>query len=410
MMHGIPLKIGAHPTAYEGDVVQGQPELSSKNEAAVDSELACLGYMSRRISGVLPNPFYRSYSAFLETQLAPLMLVCRLDGATPAVARTMLDDSLFAEKNGLWGFAYLDTRGITSGPHAEGDRWLMAAGDALRRSGIPVVLDQLPELFPDDYPVRNAAIYLGWYSENIHFPFAREDFRFARGAVACHIHSFSARTVRNPVAQWVGPLVMRGAAATMGNVYEPFLSLTPNLDIFADRLRRGFTFAEAAYMSQRAVSWMGTCVGDPLYRPFPVVDQIAAEAPGAAEWIAYRDGAKKWFGAREAGEKQLLQAGRRLRSGVVFEGLALLQLSVGDAVSALRSCQQARQFYKNGDDVLRVSISEAAALLALRKTQETLNFIRHQMRAFPKAHGVAILRAIEAQLDPSSASPVPSPR
>ena len=51
-----------------------------------------------------------------------------------------------------------------------------------------------------------------------------------------------------------------GAAATLGNVYEPYLTLTPHLDVFHDRLCAGFTFAEASYMSQRVLSWMTTSV------------------------------------------------------------------------------------------------------------------------------------------------------
>jgi hypothetical protein len=80
---------------------------------------------------------------------------------------------------------------------------------------------------------------------------------------------------------WVGPLIRRGAAATLGNVYEPFLQLTPMLDLFYDRLVNGLTFAESAYAALREVSWMTTIVGDPLYRPFSL-DQIF----GNSSWQA----------------------------------------------------------------------------------------------------------------------------
>ena len=33
----------------------------------------------------------------------------------------------------------------------------------------------------------------------------------------------------------------------MGNVYEPYLALTPHLDVFTKRLLDGDSFAEAAY-------------------------------------------------------------------------------------------------------------------------------------------------------------------
>jgi hypothetical protein len=76
---------------------------------------------------------------------------------------------------------------------------------------------------------------------------------------------------------WTGAFVAHGAAATMGTVYEPYLELTPHIDIFCRRLLAGQYFCEAAYASQRGLSWMTTVVGDPLYRPFlvPLDDAIA---------------------------------------------------------------------------------------------------------------------------------------
>ena len=77
------------------------------------------------------------------------------------------------------------------------------------------------------------------------------DFRFCPGAVAVHIHSFSAATLRDPLADWAGPLLWRGAAATLGNVYEPYLDSHAATRRLHDRLRAGsplpraVTFASA---------------------------------------------------------------------------------------------------------------------------------------------------------------------
>jgi tetratricopeptide (TPR) repeat protein len=55
----------------------------------------------------------------------------------------------------------------------------------------------------------------------------------------------------------------------MGAVTEPYLAGTPNVAAFLERLiLRRFTFGEAAYASQGAISWQTTVVGDPLYQPF----------------------------------------------------------------------------------------------------------------------------------------------
>ncbi len=39
-------------------------------------------------------------------------MVCRLDGPTPQIARGLVDKAISAEKTGLHGFAYIDSRGI----------------------------------------------------------------------------------------------------------------------------------------------------------------------------------------------------------------------------------------------------------------------------------------------------------
>jgi tetratricopeptide (TPR) repeat protein len=116
--------------------------------------------------------------------------------------------------------------------------------------------------------LEQIAWYAGWYAEHASGPFAHPSFQFAPGAFAYHLHSFSAGDIRNPGRQWVGPLLARGAAASMGSVDEPYLHLTPQPDILAERLLRGFPFAEAAHFSQRELSWQNTFLGDPLYRPF----------------------------------------------------------------------------------------------------------------------------------------------
>ena len=79
--------------------------------------------------------------------------------------------------------------------------------------------------------------------------------------------------MRSTTQNWVGPLIAHGADATMGCVYEPYLALTPHVDIFTRRLLDGDSFAEAAYACQPGLSWMTTVVGDPLYQPFQTPDR-----------------------------------------------------------------------------------------------------------------------------------------
>ncbi len=406
LMRGIPLKISA-TTSYPGDKPSGPPPISQHNEASVDSELALLG-LPHGISGAVNNPYYRSFSRIGDLQRPELMLVCRLDGPSPAIVKRMIIDSIAAERTGLDGFVYVDARGLGADNTGlkEGDDWLLKLATSARRKGFPVILDNGPAMFPDGYPMRRGAFYFGWYAEQVSETFMQSGFQFEPGAVACHIHSFSAVTVRDERKQWVGPLLAAGAAATLGNVYEPYLALTPHLDTFFERLASGFTFAESAYMSQRALSWMTTFVGDPLYRPFPVLD-LTQSKQKPTPWDAYRTGARLWFDKDpEAGAAALQKSGRSLRSGIVFEGLGLLQLTVKANAAALSAFQSARKYYTNADDILRASIHEAILLKGMGRGTDGLALARKQMAAYPEAPAVTVFPLLFPELAPKPPVPV----
>lgn len=402
LMRGIPLKI-APVSSWEGDKPVSAPSQFNHNEAAVDSELAVLGLATRQISGPLENPSFNAQ----EPPAPWLLMVCRLDAAEPATVRRMIDDSLATEKTGLWGFGYFDSRGITSGAYQEGDDWIRAAASDASSHGIPCIQDTAPTLFPEHYPVSRAALYFGWYSGEVQGVFKESPFQFLPGAIAVHLHSFSAESLRAPLRGWCAPLLERRAAATLGNVYEPLLSLTTHLDKFEQRLRTGATFAEAAYAAQPALSWMATFIGDPLYRPFKA-NTTLKPPKAAAEYVAYRDGATLWASkGRAAGEPMLQSKGRALRSGLVLEGLGNLQYEEKDTASALKSWRQARQFYRDDADCIRCALHAIALLRETGRTGQALAITREEIKNFPKADATERLRIIERELAPPP--PVPTP-
>ncbi|MGC3989443.1 MAG: TIGR03790 family protein [Chthoniobacteraceae bacterium] len=406
LIRGVPLKIKA---ATDVTPAPNEPAaLSDHNEAAVDSELACLGYFNSVISGPLDNIYYNKDATIENASLASLMLVCRLDGPDEATVRRMIDDSLAAEKNGLNGFCYADARGITSGGFQEGDQWIISAATTAMKAGLPVVLDNGPETFPQNYPMEHAALYYGWYSWNADGPFLDPAMKFVPGAVAVHIHSFSAATLRTTTANWVGPLLAHGAAATMGNVYEPYLEFTPHLDVFANRLQKGYSFAESAYMCERVVSWMTTFVGDPLYTPFP-----AGNVPGndvAKEWKAYREGALLWQKkGTKAGEAALQASAKRLKSGIVYEGLGLLEAAMHNNQAACDAFEQARANYDRDNDRVRTALNEINILIAIKQPKEALALARNQIGEYPKLPAVSVLQAIVNKLAPPPPTPTKAP-
>jgi len=69
-----------------------------------------------------------------------------------------------------------------------------------------------------------------------------------------------------------------GVVATLGPVAEPYLHAFPQPDEFFPLLCTGrLTLAEVYWYSNPLVSWMNTCVGDPLYTPFRVNPPLKVE-------------------------------------------------------------------------------------------------------------------------------------
>ena len=270
LCYGVPLKILHDPGLVEPGAEKIPPELR-RNDAAVDSQLALLPALESKPvwTGPLDNPAYGATNASLLQPAKGLLMVARLDGPSAAIARGLVDKAMEAETNGLWGRAYFDARGLTNGTYQLGDDWIRGAAAICRRLGFETELDDSPATFPAGFPMSQIAFYAGWYDGAVSGPFTRPEVEFMPGAFAYHLHSFSAQSIRTTTGHWVGPLLHKGATITMGCVEEPYLSGTPDVSSFLGLLIYfRATFGEAAYASQKVLSWQTTVVGDPLYRPF----------------------------------------------------------------------------------------------------------------------------------------------
>lgn len=270
LCYGVPLRITHDKDLFEPEINKTRPELR-KNGAAVDSELAVLPMLEQKLpaTGALRNPMYTTTN---NTWLSPtnsLLLVTRLDGPTPEIARGLVDKAIQAETDGLWGRGYFDLRNTSEPGLKPGDDWIRGAAEISRHLGFETVLDERGDTFPASFPMSQIAFYAGWYREHVFGPFTLPNVEFMPGAFAYHIHSFSAVSLRTTTRAWVGPLLAKGATCTMGCVDEPYLAATPDVGVFVGRLVfYGFSFGEAAYACQPVLSWQTTVVGDPLYRPF----------------------------------------------------------------------------------------------------------------------------------------------
>ena len=395
LMRGMPLKIAEDPTILAPENLMSQLRA---NAAAVDSELALLPLQGLPLYGLVANPYFadkriRPFSSFFANYL---ILVTRLDGPSPGIVRRMIQDAVEAEKTELTGRAFFDLRSIEKkdDPYRMGDDWIERAATLFRTAGFEVEIDRRPEVAPKYAPWDQIAFYAGWYTGNFQGPFELPTARFRRGAIAYHIHSFSAETVRSEKNNWVGPLLTHGATATMGAVYEPYLRFTPDISLFVSALLSGLSFAEAAYQSQLSLSWMVTMVGDPLYRPFPrnfYENLDAAQTTGSPDL--------SWLRLRKA--RLLANAGSLAETknavAKLVEEFPKNEISLeggGDLYRDLNEQKEAGQLYEQALDLVgaqeprdRLRLLMKLAELKRRddKSKEALRLYEKVMEEFPEA-------------------------
>ncbi len=285
---GVPLRIHHDPTVAEKPAATPAGSQFATNQAAVDSELSLLAQGNPPATGFVPNPLHaRDRPSSFETGL--IVKVSRLDGPSWEDARRLVLSALEGEQQGLAGRYYVDRQG----PHADGDGWLDSVRQQLDELGFDGSIENTGGTFPADARFDAPVLYFGWYAGNLDGPFRREGFRFPSGAVAMHIHSFSAATLHSPDSGWSGPLVGRGAAATVGNVFEPYLQFTHRPHLLLRALARGRNFGDATCYALPFFSWQAVALGDPLYRPFARGLEEQEEAldrlpPALAPYVAIR--------------------------------------------------------------------------------------------------------------------------
>jgi uncharacterized protein (TIGR03790 family) len=392
LCYGVPTRVLMDSNLVERGTEQTSAELR-RNGAAVDSELAWLPQPEPvKLAGPLPNPFYSATNGSMMHPTNGLLLVSRLDGPTPAIARGLVDKALEAETDGLWGRAYFDTRGITNGEYVLGDNWLRAAAEIARRMGFETVTDDKPETFSAGFPMSQIAFYAGWYDGTVSGPFSRPTVEFMPGAFAYHLHSFSAGTVRSANQNWVGPLLAKGATVTMGAVDEPYLAGTPDIAIFLARfIHLGFSFGEAAWASQNSLSWQNLAVGDPLYQPFARrPDRLQADLEKRASpllawshlrWVNWNmaPGAPP-----EEGIAYLESQPITRQSAVLTEKLADLFWAKKQLTDALDTYEQALKLNPSPQQKLRLLLMLGQRRAITGPELSALNHYQQVLREFPE--------------------------
>jgi uncharacterized protein (TIGR03790 family) len=347
---GVPLKIEHDPALYAEVMPFTAHAEFRTNEGAVDAELSLLALPNYPINAFLPNPLFQNKAPY-DYSSSQVVKVSRLDGPTADDAMGLIDHAIEAEREGLRGRAYIDF----GDRDAIGNEWLKATAKQIEGLGFDIEVDENPPTFPATARMDAPALYFGWYTGQLDGPFALPGFRFPAGAIALHIHSYSAGTVRSDVANWVGPLIARGVTATFGNVHEPYLQTTLRPDLLMEALARGDDLVDAAYYATPYLSWQQVIIGDPLYRPFAV---------------ALADQLKRSASARDVDYVGIRRAHQLDSAGKSAEALALLQRLQREHPTIAVALELSRRLRREGD-------TEAAAN-ALRVPLKAAEFVTNE--------------------------------
>jgi uncharacterized protein (TIGR03790 family) len=397
LCYGVPLKINTEPAIQEVVAEKMQPALR-RNEASVDSELAWLplSRMPFPLTGPFPNWLYGTTNAASLNPTNGILLVTRLDGPSAEIASGLVDKAVQAERDGLWGRAYFDARGIPKMDtnYFLGDEWMLSAAQTARQLGFETTVDDQPGTFPASFPMSHIAIYCGWYDAGVSGPFALPKVEFMPGAFAYHLHSYSANTLRSATENWCGPLLAKGATCTMGCVYEPYLSFTPNVAFFMQALANNYTFGEAAWASQAALSWQTAVIGDPLYRPFGKSLQKLH-----AELLRTHDPLDEWAylrlanlalvrGARVPEVSELIEnLAATTNSAVLTEKLADLYDTQGKPSSAILTYQKALDLKPSPEQRIRLRLTLGEKLQAQDRDAQAVEDYRRLLAESPDYPG-----------------------
>ncbi len=245
----------------------------SESQAAVDSELSLLWHTGFDLRRWQLNLLYWQVPDEVRKDKPPVVMTARLDGPNVELVKKLVDQAMEVEAKGLRGKVYVDARGIKYDPKQDGGFGYGGYDESLREMAkllekeakLSVTLDNKPELFAVGR-CTDCALYCGWYS------LAKfvDCCRFAPGAVAYHIASSEAVSLRNPKATyWCKNQLEKGAIATLGPVAEPYtLGFPKPAEFFGFLVTGRYTLVECYWRTEMLASWMTVLVGDPLYNPY----------------------------------------------------------------------------------------------------------------------------------------------
>ncbi len=409
-MRGVPFGIQQDHSIKVPAGVKASAAFTKFNCASVDSELAILSVHGFPLYMPHGNKYFKQDIPFRLANLPYYMLVGRIDAEKLDTCKRMIDDAIEVEKTGLLGMCYLDLAKKGSG-YVLGDNWLLNIERQSWENGIPTTIEKTKDTYLTNYPMRDVALYFGWYTTHKNGPFLNPNFRLKKGAVAMHLHSFSAAHLRKSHAHWTGPIMAAGAAATVGNVYEPYLGGTHHFDILHDRLLKGYSLIEAASMSMPLHSWQSVVIGDPLYQPYKINgSDVRPKLTDKNDkfYQAVKIGIKEWLNNEDLLSRKFRTAAQKTKEGRYYEVIGLLKKFKGKDQEAGLFFSSADALYLGDADKTRVKLHIIGMLIEQSKKDQALlaaRILQQEIKGTPEEKTVISIMNILSPPPPPKAKP-----
>ena len=235
-------------------------------------------YADNQSQGESYIPFQSLADYRADARNALIYSVWRLDAATPALAKGLVDKALAAEAAGgpisqvpgSKANACIDLIGDVTGYPDSGlqtGNWdLLRAKQALTAANnFNMIFDTLGTTFGNAPSPNcpNTGLYAGWYNYGTY----NNAFSWDPGAIGWDLNSGSLADPRG--GGWWGPnALLNGITVTSGPVAEPYLTGLAR-PLVIRNLLEGANVGDAFLRNTRWLKWHILNVGDPLYLPFP---------------------------------------------------------------------------------------------------------------------------------------------
>ncbi|MES1254840.1 MAG: TIGR03790 family protein [Acidobacteriota bacterium] len=364
---------------------------STGSVASVDSELTLLyrkmAGMPVTIAGPLKNPYFGGDAPLAAAKpfthrTQDIYLVARLDGYTVADVKALIDRGAAPQKEGV---VLLDGRvEPTSSP---GNRWLVAAANALRKTpewAPRTMLDTTAKVLEGDSVLG----YYSWGSSDAARTSRFPKVQFVPGAIAGEFVSTDARTFLEPPATWtendrpfwgsshslVGDLIRGGITGVAGYVAEPYLSGTVRPDILFPAYVAGFNLVEAFYLAMPSLSWTGVVIGDPLCAPFRTAVLLTADLDPPVDATTELP---QFLSARRVAS--LVDGGTKVGAARLF-AKSEVRIANGDAAGMQQALEQATAI---DESLITAQLTLAGIYAATRQWDAEINRLRRVLAVEP---------------------------